>query len=56
MGIIRSFAGVMKITLQSMKEDWDEMDKKFYRILFGAIGFIAMGLFWFYVVRQVVPF
>jgi len=32
------------------------MDKKFYRVVGGAAGFIAMGLFWFYFLRNILPF
>ena len=48
--------GTLKVFAQGAKEDWNRMDKKFYRILFGVIGFVAMGLFWYYFLRQISPF
>jgi len=49
-------AGVTKTMLSGMREDWQQMDKKFYRLLFGIAGFVAMGLFWFYFLRNITPF
>ena len=48
--------GTLKVFAQDTKEDWDRMDKKFYKILFGVIGFVAMGLFWYFFIRQISPF
>ncbi len=48
--------GMLKVFAQSTKEDWNRMDKKFYRLLFGAIGFAVMGLFWYYFLRNITPF
>ena len=56
MGKIRTAAGVMKMMGSMMREDWRQMDKKFYRLLFGIAGFVAMGLFWFYFLRNITPF
>jgi len=56
MGKIRTAAGVMKTMGSMMREDWQQMDKKFYRLLFGIAGFVAMGLFWFYFLRNITPF
>lgn len=56
MGKLRSAAGVMRTMGGMIREDWQQMDKKFYRLLFGIAGFVAMGLFWFYFLRHIVPF
>ncbi|KHO47730.1 MAG: hypothetical protein QT00_C0002G0390 [archaeon GW2011_AR5] len=56
MGKIRTAAGIMKTMGSMMREDWQQMDKKFYRLLFGIAGFVAMGLFWFYFLRNITPF
>jgi hypothetical protein len=56
MGKLSSVAGVMKTTMSMAKEEWDLMDKKFYRLLFGIATFIAMGLFWFFVASKILPF
>ena len=56
MGKLRTISGVTKTMLSGMKEDWDGMDKKFYRVAFGVAGFIAMALFWYYVIRNFSPF
>lgn len=51
-----SIKGTFKVFAQDVKEDWNRMDKKFYRILFGVIGFTVMGLFWYFFIRHVSPF
>ena len=56
MGKAKAAKGVFRTMLSMAKEDWDAMDKKFYRLAGGIGGFIAMGLFWFYVLRHVMPF
>ena len=56
MGKIKATAGVLKMMGSIMREDWQQMDKKFYRLLFGIAGFVAMGLFWFYFLRNLSPF
>lgn len=56
MGKLRSAAGVMKTMGSMIREDWQQMNKKFYRLAFGAIGFVVMGLFWFYFLRNISPF
>ena len=56
MGKMQAAAGVTKTMLSGMREDWQQMDKKFYRLLFGVAGFVAMGLFWFYFLRNITPF
>ncbi|HLC67463.1 MAG TPA: hypothetical protein VJI12_01135 [archaeon] len=52
----RTTKGMFMTMLSMAKEDWDAMDKKFYRLAGGIGGFVAMGLFWFYVLRHVMPF
>ncbi len=56
MGKLTTVAGVMKTMGSMMREDWQHMDKKFYRLAFGIIGFVAMGLFWYYFLRNLSPF
>lgn len=56
MGKMQAAAGVLKMMGSMMRQDWQQMDKKFYRLLFGIAGFIAMGLFWFYFLRNLSPF
>ncbi len=51
-----SIRGVLKVFAGSVREDWGSMDKKFYRLLFGAIGFTAMALFWYFFLRNISPF
>ena len=48
--------GTLKVFAGSTKEDWNRMDKKFYRLLFGVIGFTIMGLFWYFFLRNISPF
>ncbi len=48
--------GVMKMLFSGAKEDWNRMDKKFYRLAFGIITFALMALFWFYFLRNLSPF
>lgn len=56
MGKTNSAKGMFRTMLLMAKEDWDAMDKKFYRLAGGIGGFVAMGLFWFYVLRHIMPF
>lgn len=56
MGKLQAITGVLKTFTWMTKEEWDRMDKKFYRLLFGIAGFVAMGLFWFYFLRNLSPF
>lgn len=52
---LRAIKGVLKVFLGVTKEDWQEMDKKFYRVVFGVTGFVLMALFWFYFLRNILP-
>ena len=56
MSKMEAVKGVLKVFAGSAKEDWNRMDKKFYRILFGVIGFVVMGLFWYFFLRNISPF
>jgi hypothetical protein len=56
MSKLRSFWGFMKVTASLMKEEWDTMDRKFYRLAVGAISFLAMGAFYFFFLRNITPF
>ena len=53
---IQTAKGVLRTMLSMSKEDWQQMDKKFYRLAFGVVGFVAMALFWFYFLRNLSPF
>ncbi len=52
---LQALKGVLRMFWWMTKEDWGELDHKLYRIAFGAIFFILMGLFWFYLVRTILP-
>ncbi len=56
MGILRSFTGVMKVTFAMAMDEWNAMDKKFYRVAVGAIGFLAMGAFYYFFLKNLAPF
>ena len=56
MGIIKSFIGVMKVTFHMAVEEFNMMDKKFYRIGAGIIGFLVMGAFYYFFLRNMAPF
>lgn len=55
MGAWQTVKGTFRMFFASTKEDWDAMDKKFYRLLFGGVGFVLMALFWFYFIRNIFP-
>ncbi|MCX6816169.1 MAG: hypothetical protein NT120_04945 [Candidatus Aenigmarchaeota archaeon] len=56
MSKLQSVKGVMKTLFWMTKEDWVEMDKKFYRIVFGVISFILMAFFYLYFLRSIIHF
>ncbi len=56
MGKLQTTKGVMKTFFWMSREDWQQMDKKFYRLLFGIAGFAAMALFWLFFLRNLSPF
>ena len=56
MSKIQTIKGILKTFWIMTIEDWDEMDHKLLRIAAGVVGFIIMGLFWFFVLRNISPF
>ncbi|MFA4819707.1 MAG: hypothetical protein WC613_01985 [Candidatus Aenigmatarchaeota archaeon] len=48
--------GVLKMMISTTAEEWQQTEKKFYRLVFGVVGFAAMALFWFYFLRNMSPF
>jgi len=56
MSKLQTVKGILKTFWTMTIEDWDEMDHKLLRIAAGAVGFIIMGLFWFFVLRNISPF
>ena len=56
MSKLRTVGGILRLFLQQAKEDWDVMDHKLMRIAGGLIGFIVMGLLWYYFFRKLTPF
>jgi Mg2+ and Co2+ transporter CorA len=53
---MQALKGVLRTFWLMTKEDWGELDHKFYKIVFGAVMFILMGLFWFYFLRNFISF
>lgn len=56
MSKLQAIKGTLKVFTSITKEDWQQTDKKFYRLVFGVIGFAAMALFWYYFLRNIIPF
>ncbi len=56
MSKLETIKGIFKTFLTITMEDWDEMDHKLLRIVAGAIGFVIMAAFWYFVFRNVGPF
>ena len=56
MGKLKSVFSFLKITLEMIKEEFDTMDRKFYRIGAGILGFLAMGIFYYFFLRKITPF
>ncbi len=56
MSKLQTAKGVLKTFWFMTREDWDEMDRKMLRIAAGAIGFIIMAAFWYFLFRNVGPF
>ena len=48
-GTLRTFAWLVG-------EEWTAMDHKLLRIIASVLGFVAFGLFWFYVLGNIMPF
>jgi hypothetical protein len=55
MSKLRTITGVFKTLFWVTKEEWSELDHKILRLIFGAVSFVAMALFWFYFLRNVFP-
>ena len=55
MSKLSSIKGVMKTFFWLSREDWNGMDHKIPRLVFGGIAFIVMALFWLYFLRGVLP-
>lgn len=56
MSKVKSLVGFVKITASMIKEEWDVMDRKAYRLAVGALSFLAMGLFYYFFLRNITPF
>ena len=55
MSRLNALKGLMRTFFWLTKEEWRGTDHKFYRLAFGAIGFVVMALFWFYFIRNFLP-
>ncbi len=53
---IQAIKGVMKTFLWLVNEEWGAMDHKLIRIVAGAVGFTLMALFWYFFIRNFLPF
>ena len=56
MSKLQAIRGVLKTFWTITIEDWDDMDHKLLRIVAGAIGFVIMAAFWYFIFRNVGPF
>lgn len=56
MSKLRSIASFLKMFAEHLKEEWDEMDHKFIKIVIGGAIFIITGLFWLYFFHSSTPF
>ena len=56
MSRIEAVRGLLKTFWTITMEDWDEMDRKMMRKAAGAIGFIIIAAFWYFLFRNVGPF
>ena len=56
MSKIDTIKGIMGTFWKLTKEDWFAMDHKLVRIAAGIIGFAIAGLFWYFVLRNFMPF
>ncbi len=48
--------GTLKTLMWLVGEEWKYLDHKLIKIIAGAITFVIMGLFWFFILRNIVPF
>jgi len=44
----RNISGVTKVFFNLIKEDYDEMDHKFIKIILGIISFIISAAIWYF--------
>jgi hypothetical protein len=56
MSKLSTIMGVLRTLWSGVVEDWQEMDHKLMRIVFGAVSFAVAALFWFYFLRHITPF
>jgi len=56
MSKLQAIKGVMKTFFWLINEEWSVMDHKLIRIGAGAIGFTIMALFWYFFLRNFLPF
>jgi hypothetical protein len=56
MSKMQALKGVMKTFLWLLGEEWNSMDHKLIRVVGGAIGFVMMALFWYFFLRNFLPF
>ncbi|MFH0949431.1 MAG: hypothetical protein V1802_03000 [Candidatus Aenigmatarchaeota archaeon] len=53
---ISMIKGTMKTFFDDVKGDFRDMDHKLMRILFGVIGFAIAAAFWYFFLRNMMPF
>ncbi|MBI4894995.1 MAG: hypothetical protein HY831_00745 [Candidatus Aenigmarchaeota archaeon] len=56
MSKLRSIASFLKMFAADLKEEWDQMEHKFIKIVIGGTIFIVTGLFWLYFFQHSSPF
>lgn len=56
MSLFGTIRGILKTFWSMSVEDFDAMDRKLLRITVGAVGFAAAALFWFFFLKNIIPF
>ncbi len=56
MSRLKSIASFLKMFGADLKEEWDDMEHKFLKIVVGGTIFIVTGLFWLYFFHSSSPF
>ena len=56
MSKLHDVKGVMRTLFWLIGEEWKSMDHKLIRIIAGAVGFTIMALFWYFFLRNFLPF
>ena len=56
MSKVETVKGVLVTFWQLTKEDWRMLDHKLIRIIAGVVGFTIAALFWYFVIRNMLPF